>query len=198
MSTDTLRKFHTDVAATEAHNRLVRFLNSSGRQFLGFEVEEADEDGEDENEVFASIRYEYRTLYGQPATVASDSVRVVKAHKAPRVKGVKTPLKDRAALRSYQYVEGAPEEALAYVLEVVGRKFGGVPFAPQHTTEGGTKGVKPDHVERVVRRETVRFVDSKGNERFEEEVIEEFVTVEAIDDDNRPTDEPIVLDDSDD
>jgi hypothetical protein len=202
MSNDTtqtsLQKFRADVQATKAHNLLIEFFGASGRKFVGFDVEEADEDCEDENEIFASVKYSYRTPYGQPAAVTSDSVRVVKLHKEPKVKGVKTPLKDRAKLRSYKYVEGASEEALSYVLEEVGRKFGGVPFAPQHTTEGGVKGVKPDHVERVVRKEAVRFVDSNGNVQFEEEEVEEFVTTKAIDDDNRPGDKPVVLDDSSD
>ena len=197
-TTIALPKFHADITATRAHDAVVKFLNNSGRKLLGFEVFEVEEDGDEEGEIFAKAKYEYKTPYGQPATITSDSVRLVALRKKPKVKGVVTALKDRAKLKSLEYSPSAADEALAYVLEELGRKFGGIPFSPQHTTEGGTKGVKPDHVERVVRKELVQYVDSSGRVCVAEEEVEEFQVTKAFDDDNRPGDKPIDLDDSDD
>jgi hypothetical protein len=145
-STTAIEKFSTQIETSAAHGRIANFLNLHGRRFVGFEVEEVEERSENEEEVFATIAYTYRTPYGQNRTIVSDSVRVVAAQKAAVKKGVRTAVKDRAKLVTLNYVEDAAEEALTYILETLGKQFGGIPFAAAHTIEGGAKGVKPNNV----------------------------------------------------
>lgn len=152
-STDAIKKFAAQIETQVAHERITNFLGLHGRKFVGLEVVEVEERSDHEDEVFATVAYTYRTPYGQCRTITSDSVRVVAAQKAAVRKGVRTALKDRANLTTLNYVEDAAEEALAYILETLGKQFGGIPFAAAHSTLGGAKGVKPNNV--IARQEVI-------------------------------------------